>query len=180
MIFSYFLLATLAVMVSRTIPVASSFSNQHIRDLMKVIVIDEDGNQEWSDDVLSNECQAEISAVNLVLNLTLPVFFGNNKSYCQNAGGKAVKMEFEGTCVALAPFELDEHTCAGKSCTITELQASADAAMTANKDDNFSGCTDLKVLISGGDGSDSSGALSFGIAGCVMAGLLLSSVALSN
>mmetsp|Transcript_30121 Transcript_30121/g.30476 ORF Transcript_30121/g.30476 Transcript_30121/m.30476 type:complete len:178 (-) Transcript_30121:222-755(-) len=177
MISSYYslLAAALAVIASRTTPaVASSFvSNQLIGDHIVKRTLEEEG-----DDLvlISAECESELVIVQARIE---EEFAAGNLSYsCKDAGGKVIKLEFEGTCPAIDLDGFISDHCAGTSCTVKELQASVDASVTAGQSSgSFEGCSNFKVS----SPEESSGAFSLGTAGCcVMASLLLSTAALLN
>ena len=177
MISSYSLLAAaLAVGASHTTPtaVASSFvSNQLIGYHIVKRTLEEEG------DFVSVECESEFDIVQARIE---EEFAAGNLSYsCKDAGGKVFKLEFEGTCSGIkAGVSSGDPNCVGTSCTIEEFQTNTNANTAG--DSSYDGCSNYKWCNEDGRCSDSSGAFSLGTASgtCVMAGLLLSTIALLN
>jgi hypothetical protein len=176
MISSYSLLVTaLVVIASRTTPVTSSFvSNQLIGDHIVKRTLEE-GNDPFL--MMSAKCKSE----GLSLKTELDNVAGNVFYICEDAGGKIFEVEYEGTCPysiegvsteygARSDYPKWSNWCVGTSCTTEKFQASFNAMVTESQS-SYRGCSNFKV---------SSGAFSLGTAGCVMAGLLLSTVALFN
>jgi hypothetical protein len=176
MISSYSLLATtLAVIASCTTrPVASSFvSNQLIGDHIVKRTL------EGGDNSLSFACTSE--SVSVQMRLVAEALKGNDSYSCKDAGGKVFKLEFEGTCSGIkAGVSSGDPNCVGTSCTIEEFQTNTNANTAG--DSSYDGCSNYKWCNEDGRCSDSSGAFSLGTASgtCVMAGLLLSTIALLN
>jgi hypothetical protein len=170
MISSYSLLATaLAAIASCSTPVASSFvSNQPIGNHIVKRTLGEGDGPFF---MVSAECKSE--TVSARLEIEKERVAGNVSYSCKDAGGKVFKVKFEGTS---CPYSIEadvssgDTRCVGTSCTTKEYQVSADATVTAGNS-SYEGCSNFKV---------SSGAFSLETAGCVMAGLLLSTVALFN
>ena len=180
MISSYSILATLTVIAFRTMPVASSFllKQQHtIREDDHTRTLKIGGGVDDASAALSDECQAEIVIVDTALEvLEAGDLKSNYTHHCEDADGKVMNVEFEGICSAFGPSisGSPRNQCAGKSCTIKELQASSDISITAHSA-VFKGCNSI-TIVSG----DPSSAFSLGTASSIMAGLLLSSAALFN
>jgi len=155
MIYSYSLLATLAVIVNRTISVAS-FSNQHIRDQMRNLEHD-DGDDIL--DILSNECLEDLEKIE---DMRLEDSLGDLKTICESTGfGKVVIIDYEGTCPGVPQSDGSTESgfldCLGKSCTIKELQAMLDAVLHASSgNDDLKGCTDFTITIKGSKKSKAS------------------------
>jgi hypothetical protein len=173
MISSYSLLATtLAVIASCTTrPVASSFvSNQLIGDHIVKRTL------EGGDNSLSFACTSE--SVSVQFRLVAEALKGNDSYSCKDAGGKVFKLEFEGTCSGFEAAGVS--SCVGTSCTIQEFQTNTNA--NTSGDSSYDGCSNYKWCNEDGRCSDSSGAFSLGTASgsYVMAGLLLSTIALLN
>jgi hypothetical protein len=181
MISSYSLLVTaLVVIASRTTPVTSSFvSNQLIGDHIVKRTLEE-GNDPFL--MMSAKCKSEgLSLKTEIKRQQLDNVAGNKFYICEDAGGKIFEVEYEGTCPyssegfsteysARSDFSNWSNWCVGTSCTTKNFQASFNAMVTESQS-SYRGCSNFKV---------SSGAFSLGTAGCVMAGLLLSTVALFN
>jgi len=151
MISSYSLLAAaLAVIASHTTPaVASSFvSNQLIGDHIVKRTLLEEGDDPFL--MVSKECLSEMVIVQA--RIEEEVAAGNLSYSCKDAGGKDIKVEFEGTC----PFSTGEgfiteygtqsgdSDCVGTSCTVEELQAFFDAMVTGGQS-SYEGCSNFKV-----------------------------------
>jgi hypothetical protein len=125
------------------------------------------------DDFMTDECVSE--SIDAREELEAELGAGNaSYSSCKDASGKVFKVEFEGTCPASIEYNetSGDSICVGTSCTVKEYQAYYDAFVSQGPPSYYEGCSTYQWA--------SSGAFSLGTAGCVMAGLLLSTVALFN
>eukprot|EP00979_Chaetoceros_neogracilis_P015586 scaffold6188_cov192-Chaetoceros_neogracile.AAC.2 len=145
MISSYSLLAAaLAVIASHTTPaVASSFvSNQLIGDHIVKRTLLEEGDDPFF--MMSAECKSE--TVSARLEIEKERVAGNVSYSCKDAGGKDIKVEFEGTCpFSTAGEGFGDSDCVGTSCTVKEFQAFFDAMVTGGQSSYYEGCSNFKV-----------------------------------
>jgi hypothetical protein len=125
--------------------------------------------------MVSAECKSDGRIVSLEIDEKIAAGSASSSYSCEDVGGKVFKVEFEGTCVYSRVEgtwdyikSFGDSNCVGMSCTVKMYQESYDALVTRG-DSAYEGCSNFKV---------SSGAFSLlGTAGCVMAGLLLSTTA---